>query len=56
MELALNDPSKLTIKDGRIHYRLYQQDGSMQKMDCKDTISNRLTVAWFQIHDRPDHA
>jgi hypothetical protein len=48
----LNDFSKLTIRDGRIHYRLYRQDGTMQEMDCADTHDNRLYVSWFQIHDR----
>lgn len=53
MLLALNDPSKLNIKNGRIHYFLYQQDGTKQPMSCADTPSNRLIVAWFQIHDSP---
>lgn len=49
---ALLTNAKLTIRDGRIHYRLYRQDGSIQPMDCADTPSNRLTVSWFQAHDR----
>ena len=44
--------AKLDIRDGRIHYRLYQQDGSMQSMDCQDTLSNRQFVSWVQAHDR----
>lgn len=44
--------SKLDIRDGVIHYRLYQQDGSMQPMTVRDTYSNRLFVSWVQIHDR----
>ena len=48
----LTDFSKLRIVDGRIHYRLYQQDGTMQDMDCADTRENRMTISWFQIHDR----
>jgi hypothetical protein len=50
-----NDPrdfSKLRIVDGVIHYKLYQQDGSMVDMTVKDTHSNRLFVSWVQIHDR----
>lgn len=49
----LGDFSKLRIADGRIHYRLYQQDGKMVDMDCADTPSNRLCVSWMQIHDAP---
>ena len=48
----LTDFSKLDIRGGRIHYRLYQQDGAMQKMDCADNYDNRLYVSWIQIHDR----
>ena len=46
------DFSKLRIGDGVIHYRLYQQDGSMVEMEVEDTYSNRLFVSWVQIHDR----
>lgn len=49
----LVDLSKLRIKDGRIHYFLYQQDGSKQPMSCSDTRENRMCVAWMQIHDSP---
>jgi hypothetical protein len=45
------DFSKLRIIDGRIHYRIRQQDGSFQTMSCADTQSNRLFVSWVQIHD-----
>lgn len=45
------DLSKLRIIDGRIHYKVRQQDGSFQAMDCADTTSNRLFVQWVQIHD-----
>lgn len=48
----LNDFSKLRISDGRIHFGLYRQDGSMQEMAVADTHQNRLYVSWFQIHDR----
>ena len=48
----LTDFSKLRIADGRIRYRLYRQDGTMQDMNCADTRENRMTVSWFQIHDR----
>lgn len=49
--LALTDFSKLRIVDGAIHYRIQQQDGSMQPMTCRDTPSNRLFVSWLQVHD-----
>lgn len=48
----IRDFSKLKIRDGAVHYRLYQQDGTMQPMSCADTPSNRLFVSWVQIHDR----
>jgi hypothetical protein len=44
--------AKLEIRDGVIHYRIYQQDGSLQPMKCPDTLPNRLYVSWFQAHDR----
>lgn len=44
--------ARLDIRDGVIHYRLYQQDGSMEAMTCRDTASNRLFVSWVQAHDR----
>lgn len=43
--------SKLRIEGDVIHYRLYQQDGTMQPMTCKNTLSNRMFVDWVQIHD-----
>ena len=49
----LVDLEKLRIADGRIHYFLYQQDGSKQPMSCPDTRENRMYVAWMQIHDSP---
>lgn len=52
MENELVTKARLDLHDGRIHYRLYQQDGTMQAMDCADTPSNRLCVSWFQAHDR----
>ena len=48
----VQDWSKLTIRDGVIHYRIYQQDGSMQPMTASDTLHNRQIVSWIQIHDR----
>lgn len=48
----LDAAMKLSIRGGAIHYRLYQQDGSMQVMSCADTRSNRLFVSWVQAHDR----
>lgn len=46
------DLSKLRIRDGVIHYRIYRQDGSMQDMTCPDTHANRFVVDWIQSHDR----
>lgn len=48
----VDDLSKLKIIDGRIHFFLYQQDGTKQPMDIEDTHRNRMAVSWFQIHDR----
>lgn len=45
------DLSKLNLKNGRILYKIRQQDGSFQSMNCPDTQSNRMFVAWVQIHD-----
>jgi len=41
----------LNIKEGWIYYKIRQQDGTFQIMECVDTISNRLFVEWVQIHD-----
>lgn len=49
----IRDFSRLRIRDRRIHYFLYQQDGSKQPMSCADNLSNRLLVSWMQIHDSP---
>lgn len=49
---ALLDAARLDIRDGAIHYSLYQQDGSMQAMTCPNTFANRLFVSWVQAHDR----
>lgn len=43
---------KLNIENEIINYKIYQQDGSMQAMTCRDTLSNRNFVEWVQIHDR----
>lgn len=51
--MELRDFSKLRIEDGRIHYFLYQQDGSKQPMSCADTLHNRLFVSWCQKFDSP---
>ena len=53
LDNPLVDLTKLKIRDGLIHYFLYQQDGSKQPMTCRDTPANRLNVAWMQIHDSP---
>jgi hypothetical protein len=50
--LCVTDWSKLKIVDGVIHYRIYQQDGTIQAMTCADTVENRNFVSWVQIHDR----
>jgi hypothetical protein len=44
--------ARLDIRDGVIHYGLYQQDGTMQAMTCRDTTSNRMFVSWVKQHDR----
>ena len=44
---------KLNIRDGVIHYFIYQQDGSKQPMTCRDSQHNRMFVSWVQIHDTP---
>lgn len=51
MTLALNDFSKLTIRDGVIHYKIRQQDGSFQPMTCSDSFHNRMFVSWVQKFD-----
>lgn len=50
--IPLSNFSKLTIIDGIIYYKIYQQDGSMQDMNCADTLDNRYFVSWVQIHDQ----
>jgi hypothetical protein len=45
------DHAKVKIIDGVIHYRVRQQDGSMQPMTAPDTQHNRQIVSWIQIHD-----
>ena len=48
----MNEPHpKLTIRDGVIHYKIRQQDGSFQHMCAPDTLNNRLGVEWIQVHD-----
>ena len=46
-----SDTSKLYIRDGVIHYKIRQQDGSFEPMSVKDTPSMRMYVQWIQIHD-----
>ena len=50
--MLLNDFSKLRRANGRIHYFLYQQDGTKQAMICHDPQQS-LIVSWMQIHDSP---
>ena len=47
------DDTKVRRTNGRIHYFLYQQNGSKQAMHCADTPSNRIFISWMQIHDAP---
>ena len=48
----ITDFSKLDIRDGIIHYKLYDQEGRFTPMTIRDSYSNRLFVSWVQIHDR----
>jgi len=50
MQMAY-DLSKLNIRDGRIFYKVRQQDDRFIEMDCSDTTSHRHFVQWVQIHD-----
>ncbi len=45
------DLSKLMICNGRIHYKLRQQDDTFVWMTVADSLNMRLFVAWVQIHD-----
>ena len=45
------DLSKLDIRNGVIHYKVRQQDGSFVAVTVKDTYDMRLFVSWLQIHD-----
>lgn len=47
----INDASRLDIRDGTIHFRVYQQNGYLQPMECADTPHNRRFVSWLQVHD-----
>lgn len=48
---SMIDLSKLNIRDGVIHYKIRQQDGSFVPMTVRDSLSMRLFVSWVQIHD-----
>ncbi len=48
---SMVDLAKLDIRNGVIHYKIRQQDGSFVPMTIKDTTSNRYFVSWVQIHD-----
>lgn len=43
--------NNLNISNGLIIYKIRQQDGTFQQMQCPDTQGNRLFVEWVQIHD-----
>ena len=49
---SVSDCSKLRIRDGVIHYGIYQQDGTMQPMTAPDTMHNRQIVSYIQMVDR----
>lgn len=51
MKGNIHDTSHVDARDGIIHYRIRQQDGTFQPMTCADTLSNRLFVSWVQIYD-----
>ena len=50
--MPITDFSKLNRRDGVIHYKLYNQDGTFQPMTVEDTLSMRLFVSWVQKFDR----
>lgn len=49
--MSMLDVYKLDIRDGVIHYKIRQQDGSFVGMTVPDTPSMRWFVAWVQVHD-----
>ena len=49
--MKIDDTTKLNIKDGMIHYKIRQQDGSFVSMTVPDTQNTRMFVQWIQIHD-----
>jgi len=49
---ALAPTTPLDIRDGYIHYALYDQEGRLQPCRCSDNVSNRLFVVWIRKFDR----
>lgn len=52
MNNELQPTTPLDIRDGHIHYSLYNQEGVLQPCKCADTVSNRLFVVWVRKFDR----
>ena len=53
MPQSIRDFSKVRAHDGVIDFSLYQQDGSLQPMRCKDSFGNRMFFSWVQKYDSP---
>lgn len=49
---SLEPTRPLDIRDGVIHYHLYDQNGDLKPATCADTTSNRLFVVWVRKFDR----
>jgi hypothetical protein len=50
-DFSPSNVTQLDIRNGVIHYKIRQQDGTFAPMTVKDTTSNRLFVQWVQVHD-----
>lgn len=42
----------LDIRDGKIHYLIYNQENVLVDATCEDSISNRHFVVWLRKFDR----
>lgn len=49
---SLEPTRPLDIRDGFIHYELYDQEGVLRQAKCADTTSNRYFVVWCRKFDR----
>lgn len=49
--MSLVPTRPLDIRDGVIHYQLYDQSDTLVPATCKDTTSNRLFVVWCRKFD-----